>query len=585
MSNSRERFLSRSRKFFSYYRPYRGLLVADLLCALVVSGTALMLPLCARYITQNLLEQKSPGVLTQIALMGMVMLGLIALQTLCNLFVDYQGHMMGALMESDMRRDLFDHYLKLPFSFYDERRTGQLMSRLSNDLLSLSELYHHGPEDLAIALLKFTGAFVILMSISIPLTLIIFLFLPFMAAYAFHFNRRMNAALRRSRERIGDVNAQVEDTLSGIRVVQSFANEAVEREKFARENGRFVESRRDDYRNSAYFSNGMGAFTQLFTFAVVIVGAMSIVNGTLDLADLVVFLLYVGSLTEPIQRAVNFARLYQEGLTGFSRFMEIMEIQPAIRDTQSAIELTDIQGRVTLNHVSFRYVNDYPYVIRDISLEIKAGEFIALVGASGVGKTTLCALIPRFYDSIEGEILIDGRNIRDLRLQSLRRSIGVVQQDIYLFAGTVWDNMRYGKPDASREEIIEAARKANAHDFIVALPDGYDTDVGQRGVKLSGGQKQRLSLARVFLKNPPIIIFDEATSSLDNESERAVQQAMELLTTNRTMVVIAHRLSTVQNAHRILVLTDNGIAEQGTHEELIVRNGPYAELYGTQLRL
>jgi ATP-binding cassette subfamily B protein len=576
---------ARSRKFLSYYRPYVGLLLADVACAFVVSATTLILPLCATYITKNVLEGKTPNALIQIFAMGAVMLALVVVHMACNMFVDYRGHTMGAMMESDMRNELFEHYQKLSFSFYDEQRTGQLMSRITNDLFWLSELYHHGPEDLAISLLKFVGVFIILIHINAALTLIVFLFLPIMAAYAFYFNRRMNIALARSKERIGDINAQVEETLSGIRVVKSFTNEAIEKQKFAHENNRFVESRREGYKSEAYFYGGMAAFMQLITIAIVIFGGVAIVDASLSLADLVTYLLCVGILVEPIQRAVNFARLYQEGITGFNRFMALLEVEPDIQDSGNAVELAYVRGDVEFKDVSFRYRQDHNYVVKNISLSIKAGEYLALVGPSGVGKTTLCSLIPRFYEVNEGEILLDGRNIRDIRLRSLRRSIGIVQQDVYLFAGTVADNIRYGKLDASREEIIEVAQKANAHDFIMALPNGYDTDIGQRGVKLSGGQKQRLSIARVFLKDPPVIIFDEATSALDNESERAVQDSLEKLTSNRTTLVIAHRLSTVRNAQRIVVLTDNGIDEQGTHEELIALGGIYASLCNTQLEI
>jgi ATP-binding cassette, subfamily B, bacterial len=574
----------RIRKFFSYYKPYLGLFLADMACAFIISAITLILPLCARYIT-DLLQVNPPDILNHIYLIGVVMLVLVAVHTLANMFVDYRGHMMGALMESDMRSELFDHYQKLSFRFYDEQKTGQLMSRITNDLFSLSELYHHGPEDLIISILKFLGTFIILLTVNVNLTLIIFFFVPFMALYAFYFNKRMNRALLRSRQRIGDVNTQVEDTLAGIRVVKSFTNEEIEKRKFAYENRRFVDSRSEGYKSEAYFSAGMIASTQLFTIVVVIFGGAAIVNSSLDLTDLVTYLLYVGILIEPIQRLVNFARLYQEGITGFSRFMEMLEIQPDIQDSPNAVELTDVEGDIAFENVSFRYKDEHHYVIRNISLQIRAGEYVALVGSSGVGKTTLCALIPRFYEVNEGQILIDGQDIRDVTLASLRRNIGSVQQDVYLFAGTVADNICYGKPDASREEIIEAAKQANAHDFIMGLPNGYDTDVGQRGVKLSGGQKQRLSIARVFLKNPPIIIFDEATSSLDNESEKAVQESLEKLADNRTTLVIAHRLSTIRNAQRILVLTENGIEEQGTHDELIAIGGTYASLYNVQLAI
>jgi ATP-binding cassette subfamily B protein len=434
-------------------------------------------------------------------------------------------------------------------------------------------------------LLNFVGAFVIMLTINVKLALIIFLFLPVIVLYVAYFNQRMRTARRIYHERIGDINAQVEDTLAGIRVVKSFTNENVERKKFGYANDRFVDSRRDVYRNEAYFSAGMIASTQLLVIAVIVFGSIAILNISLDLPDLITFLLYVGILVEPIQRFSNFTRLYQEGIAGFNRFMEAIAVMPDIKDADDAVELTQVRGDVEFKNVSFKYKEEHDYVLKNISLLIKAGEYIALVGSSGVGKTTLCSLIPRFYEITAGRILLDGRDIRDLSLHSLRRNIGIVQQDVYLFAGTVAENIRYGKLDASPEEIVEAARKANAHNFIMQLPDGYDTDIGQRGVKLSGGQKQRLSIARVFLKNPPIIIFDEATSSLDNESERAVQESLEKLTDNRTMIVIAHRLSTVRNAKRIVVLTDNGIDEQGTHEELIALTGAYANLYNMQVRI
>lgn len=576
---------ARSKKFLSYYQPYLGLFMADLACALIVSATTLAFPLCISYITKNILVANTPNALNQIYLMGGVMLALVVIHTACNTFVDYQGHTMGALIEGDMRSELFEHYQKLSFGFYDEQRTGQLMSRITNDSFDLSELYHHGPEDIAISLLNFVGAFIILMNINVGLTLIVFVFLPIMTVYAVYFNKKMKVALRRSKDRIGDINAQVEDTLSGIRVVKSFTNEAIEKRKFAYANNRFVDSRRDSYKGEAYFYEGLIAFTQLMTIAVVVFGGVRIVNASLDLPDLLTFLLYVGILIEPIKRFGNFTRLYQEGIAGFERFMEVLEVAPDIQDVAYAIELTHVQGHIEFRAVRFKYKEGYDDVLKNISLDIKAGEYIALVGASGVGKTTLCSLIPRFYEINSGEILLDGIPIKDVSLRSLRRNIGIVQQDVYLFAGTVADNIRYGKPDASPEEIVVAAQQANAHEFIMGLPDGYDTDIGQRGVKLSGGQKQRLSIARVFLKNPPIIIFDEATSALDNESERAVQDALETLTNNRTTLVIAHRLSTVRNAQRIVVLTDNGVDEQGTHDELIALGGTYANLYNMQLKI
>ncbi len=576
---------ARSKKFLAYYKPYKSLFWADMACAFIVSAATLLIPLCVNYITKNVLASDNPNLLNQIYGMGAVMLALIFVHTVCNIFVAYQGHMMGAMMERDMRHELFDHYQKLSFSFYDEQKVGQLMTRISNDSFDLAELFHHGPEDIVISLLNFVGAFAILLTINVKLALIVFLFLPIMAVYAVHFNKKMKVALRQSHDRIGDINAQVEDTLSGIRVVKSFTNEAIERKKFAYENGRFLDSRRDSYRGETYFYEGLIAFTQLMTTAVIVFGGISIVKASLDLPDLITFLLCVGILIEPIRRYGNFTRLYQQGMAGFARFMEFLEVAPDIQDAAHALELTQVQGNVTFRNVSFKYKEGYGYVFKNLSVDIKAGEYVALVGSSGIGKTTLCSLVPRFYEVNEGEVLLDGQNIKDIRLSSLRRNIGIVQQDVYLFAGTVADNIRYGKVDASREEVMAAAQKANAHDFIMALPDGYDTDIGQRGVKLSGGQKQRLSIARVFLKNPPVIIFDEATSALDNESEKAVRHSLEKLTDNRTTMVIAHRLSTVKNAQRIVVLADSGIDEQGTHDELIALGGTYANLYNKQLNL
>ena len=575
---------SRLKKFLSYYKPYLGLFYADMACAIIVSATVLAIPLCIRYITKNL-EAHSPDTLNHIYLVGGIMLALIAIHTICHAFVDYKGHMMGVLMERDMRNELFEHYQKLSFKFYDNHRTGQLITRISNDTFNLSELYHHGPEDIIISLLNFSGACAILMSINVKLAIISLLFLPIMSLYGTYFGRKMRYALRKSRDRIGDINTQVEDSLAGIRVVKSFTNETIENQKFQHENHRFVENRRESYKYETYFYVGLIALTQLMTVAVVIFGAMSIFKEALDLADLLTFLLYIVVLIEPIQRLGNFIRLYQEGIAGFNRFMEVLEVEPDIQDAKEATELTDVKGSIEFRNVSFKYKEDHEHILKNISLNIKVGDYIALVGPSGAGKTTLCSLIPRFYEATKGEIFIDGKNIKSLKLSSLRKHIGLVQQDVYLFAGTVLDNIRYGNLQATENEIILAAKKANAHNFILSLPNGYATDIGQRGVKLSGGQKQRLSIARVFLKNPPIIIFDEATSSLDNEREKAVQDALEKLIENRTTIVIAHRLSTIRNAKKILVLTDNGIEEQGSHNELIQLNGIYANLYNMQLRI
>lgn len=575
----------RMRKFLSYYAPYRSLLAADLLCACVVAAITLALPLCARYITNTILLERPADALAQIAAMGLLMLVLILVYALCNTFVDYQGHMMGALMERDMRAELFAHYQTLSFGFYDEQKTGQLMNRITNDTFALGELYHHGPEDIVLSFIKFFGTFLILLTINIPLTLIVFAFLPFMAIYAFYFNNKMNQALRASKDRIGDINAQAEDTLAGMRVVQAFTNEQIEQQKFVHENNRFLESRREGYRSEAYFYNGTVAFTQLFTVVVIVFGAATIMQGTLSLADLVTYLLYIGIIIEPIRTGLNFARLYQEGITGFDRVMEVLAVQPDVRDAPDAIELGQVRGQITFDQVSFKYNEDYDHVLKDISLNIAAGDYVALVGPSGVGKTTLCSLIPRFYEVNEGTILLDGRDIRSIRLRALRSAIGVVQQDVYLFAGTIADNIRYGKLDATMDEIIAAAKQANAHEFIQALPNGYNTDIGQCGVKLSGGQKQRLSIARVFLKNPPILLLDEATSALDNESEQAVRESLERLAHNRTTLVIAHRLSTIRNARTMIVLTNDGIGEQGPHAALLAAGGMYAKLYQMQLKL
>jgi ATP-binding cassette, subfamily B, bacterial len=573
------------KKFLSYYKPYLGLFVSVLLCSFIVAALSLVFPLLTRYITKNVLEGGMANAMGEILKVGAAMFALVIVQNVCTVYYDYRGHSLGAMMERDMRKELFGHYQKLSFSFYDEQKTGKLMSRINNDLLSLTELYHHGPEDYIIYLVKFFGAFIILFNINVKLTLAVFMFLPVMAVFSLYFNKKISIAIQRNYDRIGDINAQVEDNLSGIRVVKSFANEEIEKKKFDYENNRFLESRKSIYWNESYLYNGMATLTQLITVTVIVFGGANIVGASLDLADLITFLLYIGNLIEPIQKLTHITRQLQEGVASFGRFMEIMNIEPDIKDSANAVELKNVSGNLEFRNVGFKYKENYDHVLKDLSLDVKAGEYVALVGSSGVGKTTLCSLIPRFYEVNEGEVLLDGINIKDIKLDSLRRNVGVVQQDVYLFSGTVLENIRYGKPHASREEVIEAAKRANAHEFIMRLPDGYDTDIGQRGVKLSGGQKQRLSIARVFLKNPPILIFDEATSALDNESEKVVQDSLEHLAKDRTTFVIAHRLSTIRNAKRIVVLTDYGIGEQGTHEELMELDGTYAHLYNMQSRI
>lgn len=571
---------SRMKKFISFYKPYKGLFFADLFFAILGAAISLVSPLVVRFITNDLLINYPKEEITNVlVMMGILMIVLALVQFLCNYFIAYQGHVMGAKMEFDMRNEIFEHFQKLSFNFYDNQKTGQLMSRVTNDLFEITELCHHGPEDLVISIIKFVGAFIILLTINVKLTLLVFIFIPIMVLFATSMRKRMHQAFKKNRERVAEINAQIEDNLSGIRVVKSFANEELEIEKFHYGNRRFVDTKKNSYRNMANFHSGLGLFIALINVAVVIGGGWFISKAMIDLGDLLTFLLYINNLIEPIQKLINFTEQFQNGITGFERFMEIIEIKPDILDKKGTKPLNNIKGDISFEHVSFKYEDATNEVFHNINLEVNAGDYMALVGPSGVGKTTMCSLIPRFYEASEGTIKIDGVDIKDITLKSLRKNIGVVQQDVYLFAGTVMDNIRYGKMDATDEEIIEAAKNANAHEFIMELPDGYHTYIGQRGIKLSGGQKQRLSIARVFLKNPPILIFDEATSALDNESEKVVQESLERLAKNRTTFVIAHRLTTIRNAKNIIVLTEDGIKEKGSHNELMELNGIYKNLY------
>ena len=580
------------KKMIGYYKPYKGIFMADMLFATISATVALVIPLVVRYVTSTLIYKEPEMILREILYIAIFLLVLLGIDGYARYFIGNYGHVMGAKIEYNMRAEIFAHMQKLSFSFYDDAKVGQLMSRITTDLFDITELLHHGPENIILSLLKIIGALIILANINSWLTLAAFMILPIMFTFAFFLNKKMRRAFKKNRQKIAEINAQIEDNLSGIRVVKSFANEEIENEKFKIGNDGFLNSKKDNYKYMGSFQAGVGVFTTLIQISVIITGSILIAGQKLDISDLVTFLLYIGVFTEPIKTLVDFTEQFQNGYTGFERFREIMDIEPDIKDKEGAIELKNVKGDISFEKVSFQYHDGIDNVLNNVSLEVPAGSYMALVGSSGAGKSTLCSLIPRFYDATGGEVLInginvvtagsikiDGTDIRDVTLKSLRNQIGMVQQDIYLFAGTIFENIAYGKPDATKEEVVEAAKNANAHEFIMSFPNGYDTDIGQRGIKLSGGQKQRLSIARVFLKNPPILIFDEATSALDNESEKVVQESLELLSKNRTTFVIAHRLTTIQNAQKILVLTEDGIAESGTHEQLLEKGGIYEKLY------
>lgn len=570
-----------TRRVLPYFKKYVPTLAIDLCCALLTTACELVLPLLVRHITNAALHDIAALTVRSVLALGFGYLGLRIIDTIANYYMANIGHVMGARIETDMRRDLFDHLERLSFSFYANAKIGQLMARITSDLFDVTEFAHHCPEEFFIAAIKIIGSFTILSVIDLKLTLIIFAVLPFMLFFAMFFKRKMRSAFKQSRHQIGEINAQVEDSLLGMRVVQSFASEDIEREKFGEGNRLFLKIKRLQYRYMASFQSTTRFFDGLMYIIVVVAGAIFMIYGKIQPADYVAYILYVSTLLTSIRRIVEFAEQFQRGMTGIERFLEVMDVPVEIQDKPGAGELKNVQGDITLDHVSFSYPDDTgTLVLSNINLHIKKGESVALVGSSGSGKTTLCNLIPRFYDVTEGRILIDGTDITDVTLKSLRSNIGVVQQDVYLFSGTILENISYGSPDATLDEVIEAAKEAGAHEFISALPQGYDTYVGERGVKLSGGQKQRVSIARVFLKNPPILILDEATSALDNESEKLVQESLEKLAVGRTVLTIAHRLTTIKNADTILVLTENGIDEQGTHKELLEKGGIYAHLYG-----
>ncbi|HEY8888774.1 MAG TPA: ABC transporter ATP-binding protein [Clostridium sp.] len=569
------------KKFISYYKPYKGMFFMDMFCAFILSSIDLVFPIIVRFLLNNVYTLGKAQILRYITLIGGALLVMYIIRYFCQYYITSWGHIMGARMEADMRNDIFSHLQRLSFSYYDNTNTGKLMSRIVTDLFDISELAHHGPEDIFISILKIVGSFVILMSINVNITAILIFITLFMAYFSITYNKKMKSIFKKNREKIANVNAQIQDSLSGIRVVKSFSNEQIERNKFKRGNDEFLNTKEVGYTIMGRFFSMNGFFQGILYLCVVLFGGVFISFGSLNTTDLVVYILYINIFLNPIEKLVNFTEQYQRGITGFERFLEVINTLPDIVDKKDAIELDNIKGKISFNNVSFSYDNKNT-ILSNINVSVEAGKTVAIVGPSGGGKTTFCSIIPRFYEIDEGAVKIDDIDIKDIKLKSLRNNIGIVQQDVYMFAGTIRENIAYGRPSATDEDMIKASKRANAHEFIMGLEEGYDTYVGERGVKLSGGQKQRISIARVFLKNPPILILDEATSALDNESERLIQNSLEKLSRHRTTIIIAHRLSTIKNADTILVLTEEGIAEEGTHFELLEKNGTYARLYNMQ---
>ena len=567
------------KKFIKYYKPYKAVFFIDLLCAIIISAIDLAFPQLLRTLTKTLFAGAPEKIISALIPITIGLFVAYIIQTACRYYVTYAGHMMGARMERDMRKELFDQYERLSFSYYDQNNSGQMMSKLVSDLFDISELAHHGPENLFISLIKIIGSFIFLFMINRMLAVPMLILVVLMLVFSYGQNKKMQETFMDNRRKIGDINSSLQDTLAGIRVVQSFANERIEQEKFNQSNENFLISKDANYRCMGSFMSGNAFFQGMMYLVTLVFGGFLIAHGRMEVSDLAMYALYIGIFISPIQILVELTEMMQKGLSGFTRFLEVVETEPEIVDAADAKPLKNVKGNVCYEDVSFHYSDDDTPVLSHVSFEIPAGKSIALVGPSGSGKTTICSLLPRFYDVTDGRVTIDGNDVRKLTLESLRSQIGLVSQDVYLFGGSIKDNIAYGKPDATMDEIVDAAKKANIHDFIMELPDKYDTFVGERGTRLSGGQKQRISIARVFLKNPPVLILDEATSALDNESERFIQKSLEELAKDRTTITIAHRLSTIRNADEILVVADCGIAERGTHEELLARDGIYARYY------